>query len=99
MGIGRFLTIVQARFGLMAERLLREIKISAGRDSRLLKVGFSSPDAEFSAAVANAFMRAFLDVNVALKAAPARTETTWLEGQQKELRVALEQAENKLSAF
>lgn len=83
----------------MVGRLLKEVSIRSGRDSRLLKVGFTSPSAEFSAAVANAFMRAFLDANVQLKAAPARTETAWLEGQLKELRESLAQAEGRLSQF
>jgi chain length determinant protein EpsF len=83
----------------MVERLLKESSITSSRDSRLLKVGFYSPAPEFSAAVANAFMHAFLDANVQLKAAPARTETAWLQGQLKELRENLAQAEAKLSAF
>jgi chain length determinant protein EpsF len=83
----------------MAERLLKGASITSGRDSRLLKVGFNSPTPEFSAAVANAFMHAFLDANVQLKAAPARTETAWLQGQLQELRENLAQAEAKLSAF
>jgi len=83
----------------MADRLLKEASITSARESRLLKVGFNSPNAEFSAAVANAFMNAFLDANVQLKAAPARTETTWLQGQLTELRDTLAQAEAKLSAY
>lgn len=83
----------------MAERLLKELSVTAGRDSRLLKIGFNSPNAEFSAAVANAFMRAYLEANVQLKSSPARTETAWLDGQLKELREGLEQAESKLSKF
>ncbi|MBI1942054.1 MAG: hypothetical protein HYS35_00185 [Betaproteobacteria bacterium] len=83
----------------MAERLLKELSVNAGRDSRLLKVGFGSRNAEFSAAVANAFMRAYLEANVQLKASPARTETAWLDGQLKELRQTLEQAEAKQSKF
>ena len=83
----------------ITERLLSKLSVSSGRDSRLIKIGFSSHDPEFAAAVANGFMRAFLDANVNLKAAPARTETAWLEGQMKELREQLSQAEGKLSQF
>jgi chain length determinant protein EpsF len=83
----------------LSDRLLKGLSLSSGHDSRLLKVGFNSRNPEFSATVANAFMRAFLEVNVHLKAAPARTETAWLEGQLKDLRETLAQAENKLSDF
>lgn len=81
----------------MIERLLKDLSVNSGRDSRLLKVGFNARDPEFSAKVANAFMTAFLDINVHLKKAPARSETAWLEGQLKELREDLAQAEAKLS--
>ena len=83
----------------LVERLLKELNVSTGRDSRLLKVGIATRDPEFSAAVANAFMRSFLDVNVHLKAAPARKETDWLKGQVAEMRESLAQAESKLAAF
>jgi chain length determinant protein EpsF len=83
----------------LAERLLAGLSVASVRDSRLLKVGFSSRDPEFSAAAANGFMKAFLDVNVRLKATPARAESAWLEGQLKSLRENLAQAESKLSQF
>jgi succinoglycan biosynthesis transport protein ExoP len=83
----------------LTERLLAKLSVTSGRDSRLIKIGFSSQDPEFAAAVANAFMKAFLDANVNLKAAPARTETAWLEGQMKMLREQLGQAEGRLSQF
>jgi chain length determinant protein EpsF len=83
----------------ITERLLSKLSVTSGRDSRLIKIGFSSHDAEFAAAVSNAFMKSFLEANVQLKAAPARTETAWLEGQMKELRGQLAEAETKLSQF
>lgn len=83
----------------LIENLLKGMSVSAGRDSKLLRVGFTSTDPRFSAAVANATMRAFLEVNVHLKSAPARSETAWLDGQLKELRDDLAKAEAKLSAF
>jgi succinoglycan biosynthesis transport protein ExoP len=83
----------------LTERLLQGLSVTSVRDSRLLKVGFKSRDPEFSAQVANGFMRAFMDINVQLKATPARAETAWLEGQLKALRETLAQSEAKLSQF
>jgi succinoglycan biosynthesis transport protein ExoP len=83
----------------LTERLLQGLSVTSVRDSRLLKVGFKSRDPEFSAEVANGFMRAFMEVNVQLKATPARAETAWLEGQLKSLRETLAQSEANLSKF
>jgi chain length determinant protein EpsF len=83
----------------LTDRLLQGLSATSVRDSRLLKVGFKSRDPEFSARMANGFMQAFMDVNVHLKATPARAETAWLEGQLKTLRETLAQAESKLSQF
>jgi chain length determinant protein EpsF len=83
----------------LIENLVKNLSVSSGRDSKLLRVGFTSSDPQFSAAAANAMMRAFLEVNVHLKSAPARSETAWLDGQLKELREDLAKAETKLSEF
>ena len=83
----------------LIERLLKDVTVSSSRDSRLLKVGYHAREAEFAAAVANAFMSAYLEVNVNLKATPARAETAWLETELKDLRETLGQAESKLSQF
>jgi chain length determinant protein EpsF len=83
----------------LTESLLQGLSVTSVRDSRMLKVGFRSRDPEFSARVANGFMRAFMEVNVQLKATPARAETAWLEGQLKSLRETLAQSEARLSQF
>ena len=83
----------------LIKNLLKNLTVSSSRDSRLLRVGFTSSDPQFSAAAANAMMRAFLEVNVHLKSAPARSEQAWLDGQLKELREDLAKSEAKLSAF
>jgi chain length determinant protein EpsF len=83
----------------LVERLLGQLRVDSGRDSRLVKIGFRSVSPEFSAQVANAFMRAYLDTNVQLKTSPAKQEIVWLEEQIKGLKQSVEQAEAKLSAF
>ena len=102
----QFLRLFQARDGekqslreWLIERLLKDVTVTSSRDSRLLKVGYSAREAEFAATAANAFMNAYLELNVHLKATPARAETAWLEGELKELRETLAQAEAKLSQF
>jgi succinoglycan biosynthesis transport protein ExoP len=83
----------------MADRLLRNLKLNANRDSRLIKVTYSSPDAEFSAATANAFVRAYRATLLQMQVAPAKQNTQWFDEQVKEFRRNLEQAEAKLAKF
>jgi chain length determinant protein EpsF len=83
----------------MADRLLRELRLKTNRDSRLIRVNYTSPDPEFSAAVSNAFVKAYLDTVVQLKVKPARQTTQWFDEQTKEFKRNLEQAEAKLAKF
>lgn len=83
----------------MADRLLRELKLKSNRDSRLIKVNYTSPDPDFSAAVANGFVKAYLDTVVQLKVKPARQTTQWFDEQTREFKRDLEEAEAKLAKF
>ena len=83
----------------MADRLLRELRLKTNRDSRLIKVNYTSPDPEFSAAVSNAFVKAYLDTVVQLKVKPARQTTQWFDEQTREFKRDLEAAEAKLAKF
>lgn len=83
----------------MADRLLRNLQVKSNRDSRLVRVTYSSHDPEFSASVANAFVRAYLDTVLKLQVEPAKQNTRWLDEQLQELKRKLEAAETRLSKF
>jgi chain length determinant protein EpsF len=52
-----------------------------------------------AAQLANAFADAYIQASIELKVDPARRQTGWFEGQVTELRTALEQAQERLSAY
>ncbi len=83
----------------IADRLLRNLTVKSNRDSRLIRVTYSAPDAQFSAAVANAFINGYLATVREVQAGPARENVRLFEEQVEGLRKNLEQAEAKLAKF
>ena len=69
------------------------------RGSNVINITFGSRDAAFAAAAANAFAQGAMDVAVEMRVEPARQSATWFDGQTKALRVALEQAQERLSKY
>lgn len=83
----------------MADRLLRNINLKTSRDSRLIKVSYGSKNPVFSAAVANAFVKAYMDTTLQLRVQPAKQSTQWFDAQTRELKQTVEQAQEKLAKF
>jgi len=83
----------------LAAVLLNNLKVKPSTDSNVINIKYTSADPQFSAAVANAFARAYMETTVALKAEPAQEYATWFNEQGKTLRENLEKAQAKLAAF
>ena len=83
----------------LAAVLLNNLKVKPSTDSNVISIKYTSADPQFSAAVANAFARAYMETNVALKAEPAKEYANWFNEQGKALRENLEQAQAKLTAY
>lgn len=83
----------------MADRLLRNIHLKTSRDSRLIKISYGSKDPAFSAAVANAFVKAYMDTTLQLRVQPAKQSTQWFDAQTQELKQTVEQAQERLAKF
>jgi succinoglycan biosynthesis transport protein ExoP len=83
----------------MANRLLHHLQLNARRQSRLIKVTYASSDAEFSAVVANAFVRAYLESLLQLRVNPVKQGESRFDKQLKELKGDLEEAQNKVTKF
>lgn len=82
----------------LAELLKKKLHVRPSRESNVINIEFSGIEPEFAAAVANAFVQAYIAVNLELKVEPARQYTTWFEVQTKALRDNLEKAQQALSA-
>lgn len=82
----------------LAIGLLKDLKVDTSQSS-VIHVAFPSPDAQFSATVANAFAKAYLDTALELRVEPSRQTAAWFDEQLKGLRVNLEQAQARLAAY
>ena len=83
----------------LAELLQRKLDVKPARESNVINISYSGADPDFTAAVANAFAQAYLDVNLDLKLAPARQYATFFEEQTKQMRDKLEKAQKALSTY
>ncbi|HUQ74978.1 MAG TPA: chain length determinant protein EpsF [Burkholderiales bacterium] len=82
----------------LAANLLEKLKVDSGA-SNILIVKYSSNDAKKSAAVANAFAKAYLDVALELRTEPSREAAAWFDEQLKGLRADLTSSQTKLSSY
>jgi succinoglycan biosynthesis transport protein ExoP len=82
----------------LAELLKKKLNVKPSRDSNVINIEFSGAEPSFAAVVANAFVQAYIDINLDLKVEPARQTAGWFEDQTKALRDKLEKARQALSA-
>lgn len=82
----------------LAEKLLEKLKVDNGA-ANIITIKFSSSDPAYSAAVANAFARAYLQTALEMRTEPSRAAATWFEGQLKSLRGDVMQAQTRLTAY
>ena len=83
----------------LADGLQFILDVKPSRESNVISVSYVAGDPVRAAKVANAFVRAYLDVILELKVDPARQYASSFDAGSKELRVALERAQAKLSAY
>ncbi|MET0333250.1 MAG: chain length determinant protein EpsF [Rhizobacter sp.] len=83
----------------LADALKTELDVKPSRESSVINVSFTSPDPKFSAALANAFVQAYLDTTLDLRVDPAKQYSSFFDSRSKELRDALEKAQAKLSTY
>lgn len=77
----------------------KQLEVKPSRESSVITVSYKAPDAGFAAAMANAFVQAYLETTLDLRVEPAKQYSTFFDTRAKEARDALEKAQSKLSAF
>jgi chain length determinant protein EpsF len=82
----------------VAANLLEKLKVDSGA-SNIITIKYSSNDAKKSAAVANAFAKAYLAVALELRTEPSKEAGQWFDEQLKGLRADLTSAQAKLNAY
>ncbi|WP_119155433.1 chain length determinant protein EpsF [Caldimonas tepidiphila] len=83
----------------LARALLGNVEVSPARQSNVLQVSYQSVDPRFSALMANAFAKAYIDTTLDLRTDPARQYSSFFDAHARQLRDAVQAAQNKLSAF
>ena len=78
--------------------LQKKLKADAGA-SNVITISYGSPDPKFSADVANAFAKAYVDTSLELRTEPSKEAAAWFEEQIKGLRNNVQQTQAKLTAY
>ncbi len=82
----------------LVESLLKKLKVETSQ-SNVVQASFSAADPRFSAQVANAFAKAYIDTMLELRVEPTREAAAWFDEQLKGLRANLEDAQAKLTTY
>ena len=77
----------------------KQMDVKPSRESSVINVSYKAPDPQFAAALANAFVQAYLSTSLELQVDPARQYSSFFEKRSKDARDALEAAQRKLSAY
>ena len=83
----------------LANNLQRNLEVLPSRESNVISVSFKAPDGRFAAALANAFVQAYIETSLELRVDPARQYSSFFESRAKDAREALEAAQSKVSRF
>lgn len=79
--------------------LQQSLDVQPTKDSNVLSVAFESPEPTFAAALANAFVQAYIDTTVEMRTDPAKQYSTFFDERSRQARSRLEAAQAKLSAL
>lgn len=77
----------------------RNMDVQPSRESSVISIAYRAPDPRFAAALANAFVQAYIDTSLELRVDPARAYSGFFDTRSKEARSALESAQTRLSTF
>lgn len=83
----------------LSDILVRKLDVNPAREASVIDVTYSAADPKFAAAMASAYIQAYLDTTVELRIEPAKRFSGIFEGQIKQAREKLEQAQTRLSDY
>jgi len=87
------------RLRVAGETLLAHLSVDPTRLSRLVSIGFTSPDADLSARVANAWARNFIESNLERKVQATSYGREQLQRQLADYKERLDQSQRQLVAY
>jgi succinoglycan biosynthesis transport protein ExoP len=83
----------------LGQHLVSALDVKPSRESNVISVSYKHGDPAKAASIANLFVQAYLDVDLALRVEPAKQYSNFFENRAKELRANLERAQAKLSSY
>ncbi len=69
------------------------------KNSNLVNVSYETEDPELAAAVANETVQAFIDQNIDMRTAPAKSYMTWLDGELDKIKNKMNESSDSLENF
>jgi chain length determinant protein EpsF len=87
---------IEAWYALGVEKYL---SVAPSRESSVITVSYKAGDPQTAAAVANGFVKAYMDTTIELRNDPAKRYSTFFDSRAKELREKAEAAQAKLSDY
>jgi chain length determinant protein EpsF len=85
--------------GWLADRFRLSLEVHPSRGSNVVNVSYTGAEPTFAAAIVNAFVKAYLDVNMQLRTDPAKQYNQFFDTNAKQLREQLQAAQSRLSDF
>ncbi len=83
----------------LSDSLKGNLDVKPSKESNVISVAYKAPDPRFAAALANAFVQAYIATSVELQVGPAKQYNTFFDDRAKAARASLEAAQTKLSNF
>jgi polysaccharide biosynthesis transport protein len=85
--------------GWVAEKIQLNLRVKTTRESNVININYRSPDAKFSAMLANAFVAAYIETNRDLRVDPAKANNTFFDERARQMRTELEAAQARMSGY
>ena len=79
--------------------LKQGLDVRPSKESNVISVAYQAPDPRFAAALANAFVQAYIATTLELRVDPAKQYNSFFDDRAKAARAALEAAQTRLSNF
>lgn len=83
----------------LAETFKKNTEVKPSRESNVVAISYRAPDPRFAAALANAFVQAYIETSLELRVDPARQYSSFFDVRVKEARDNLEKAQIKVTTF
>lgn len=83
----------------IALEIIKNLDVEQIMGSRILAISYTSPSAQASAQLANAFTAAYIEVDLELRVDPAKRNAQWFSGQLNNLQQNLDDAQRRLTEY